>query len=157
MSKSLVDQLSENDFIKLVMESESISDIACKLGYKSKGGGVANLIKKRIDILSLNTDHFGKYSSPKIKYDSIDDILVENSTYTNNTRLKEKLLNLKLKIYKCEVCGIDTWQDNPLSLQLDHINGINNDNRLENLRFICPNCHSQTDTFSGKNSSRVKK
>jgi 5-methylcytosine-specific restriction endonuclease McrA len=53
--------------------------------------------------------------------------------------------------YKCANCGIKEWNNLPLSLQLDHINGVNNDHRLENLRFLCPNCHSQTDTYSGKN------
>lgn len=53
--------------------------------------------------------------------------------------------------YKCAICGISEWLGNPLSLQLDHINGISNDHRLENLRLVCPNCHSQTETFAGRN------
>jgi 5-methylcytosine-specific restriction endonuclease McrA len=56
--------------------------------------------------------------------------------------------------YKCQCCGISEWLDKPISLQLDHINGINNDHRIENLRFLCPNCHSQTDTYAGKNIGR---
>ena len=51
-------------------------------------------------------------------------------------------------------CGISEWLGNPLALQLDHINGVNNDHRLTNLRFLCPNCHSQTDTYAGKNMGR---
>ena len=54
-------------------------------------------------------------------------------------------------IYKCHICGIDEWNDKAIVLQLDHINGVKRDNRIENLRFLCPNCHSQTDTFAGKN------
>ena len=82
----------------------------------------------------------------------MEEILVENSSYTNRTRLKERLIKEKLLEYKCSICqnnGI--WLNKELTLQLDHINGINNDNRIENLRFLCPNCHSQTDTYSGKN------
>ena len=56
--------------------------------------------------------------------------------------------------YKCQKCGISEWLGNPLTLQLDHINGVNNDHRLTNLRFLCPNCHSQTDTYAGKNMGR---
>lgn len=52
--------------------------------------------------------------------------------------------------YKCDCCGISEWQGKKLALQLDHINGDNHDNRLENLHWLCPNCHSQTDTFCGK-------
>lgn len=153
--KSLVDTWSEEDFITLVKGSESIADIGRKLGYKSKGGNVANLIKDRIKKLDINTDHFNKHSKASVARTSVslNDILVENSTFTNNTRLKEKLLKEGLKTYACEVCGISEWLNKPLSLQLDHINGINTDNRLENLRFICPNCHSQTDTFSGRNAT----
>lgn len=75
------------------------------------------------------------------RYD-IEDILVENSTYLSIARLKERLVNETDMTYKCAICGIDSWMGQPLSLHLDHINGINNDHRLENLRFLCPNCHS---------------
>lgn len=57
--------------------------------------------------------------------------------------------------YKCACCGnTGEWNGRPLVLQLDHINGDNCDNRLENLRFLCPNCHSQTDTFAGRNCKK---
>lgn len=82
----------------------------------------------------------------------MEEILVENSTYLNRAKLKERLVRDNLLKYECSVCGnTGEWNNKFLSLQLDHINGINNDNRIENLRFLCPNCHSQTDTFSGKN------
>ena len=82
----------------------------------------------------------------------MDDILVENSTYLNRTALKERIIKEKILEYKCAICGNEgTWNGSPLTLQLDHINGINNDHRIENLRFLCPNCHSQTETFSGRN------
>jgi 5-methylcytosine-specific restriction endonuclease McrA len=82
----------------------------------------------------------------------LEEILVENSTYTNRTALKTRLLKEGLITYECAICkNKGEWNGNPLTLQLDHINGINNDHRLENLRFLCPNCHSQTNTFSGRN------
>ena len=78
--------------------------------------------------------------------------MVENSTYTNSMRFKKRLIESQLIPYKCAICGLENqWNGKELILQLDHINGKHNDNRKENLRFLCPNCHSQTETFSGKN------
>lgn len=59
--------------------------------------------------------------------------------------------------YACEVCGISEWQGQAITLEIDHVNGDHSDNRLENLRYLCPNCHSQTPTFKGRNMSREKK
>ena len=56
--------------------------------------------------------------------------------------------------YHCAECGINEWRGRPLRLHLDHINGISNDNRFENLRLVCPNCHSQTDTYCGRNRKK---
>ena len=78
--------------------------------------------------------------------------MVENSGYANIASLKRRLVNEKRLEYKCECCGLSEWRGVPLSLNLHHKNGINNDHRIENLSFLCPNCHSITDTFAGKNS-----
>ena len=73
------------------------------------------------------------------------------SDISNRRLVEDNLLE-----YKCSSCGItDMWNNKKLSLQLDHINGINNDNRLNNLRFLCPNCHSQTETYCGKHRKKV--
>ena len=60
----------------------------------------------------------------------------------------------KLNGYACECCGISEWNGKEITLQVDHINGLANDNSIENLRLICPNCHSQSDTFSGRNKGQ---
>lgn len=81
----------------------------------------------------------------------LSQILVENSTYQNMKRLKIRLMNEGYKENKCECCGIYDWNGKPLVLQIHHINGKHNDNRIENLQILCPNCHSQTDNFCGAN------
>lgn len=83
----------------------------------------------------------------------LSNILVEDSTYTTIWRLKRRLLRAGILEYRCYVCGLTEWNGQPLSLQLDHINGVHLDHRIENLRLLCPNCHSQTETFAGKNKA----
>jgi 5-methylcytosine-specific restriction endonuclease McrA len=68
--------------------------------------------------------------------------------------LKRRLIKLGLKADRCEICGISAWRGAPLSLALHHVNGDGRDNRLENLQLLCPNCHSQTDNFAGRNVRR---
>ena len=104
-----------------------------------------------IDFNEFKTISEKNHKKGNPKY-SLEEILIENSSYTNRTRLKIRLLKEHLIEYKCAICGNKgEWNNQPLTLQLDHINGINNDNRIENLRFLCPNCHSQTETYSGRN------
>lgn len=71
--------------------------------------------------------------------------------------LKRRLLKAGLKEERCERCGLNTWRDEPLRVTLHHINGDGYDNRLENLEFLCPNCHSQTSTYGGRNGHRRKR
>jgi hypothetical protein len=80
-------------------------------------------------------------------------LLVEGRR-TNRSHLKLRLLDAGLKENRCEICGISTWLDRPLNAQLHHRNADGTDNRLENIQFLCPNCHSQTDTYGGRNGHR---
>jgi DNA-binding CsgD family transcriptional regulator len=81
----------------------------------------------------------------------IDEVFAAN-TPRNRGHLKQRLLRAGLKDGHCEACGLSQWLGRPLSLALHHVNGDRHDNRLENLQLLCPNCHSQTDTFAGRNS-----
>lgn len=143
-------QLSDDEFRSLIANSTSYLQCVVAVGYTKNGRYPYDIIKRRCEELNISTDHF-KGSSFYNKKRELDDILVENSTYLNTSHLKERLLKEGLLEYKCEICGnTGEWNGNPLSLQLDHRNGNHTDNRIENLRLLCPNCHSQTDTFSTK-------
>jgi hypothetical protein len=154
--KSKVDLISADEFKNLIENSTSIMEVLNKLGYQNKSGTMHNKVKKRIKEDGLNTEHMNKLNNSLIKNGvtkiPIEEILIENSSYTNRTRLKIRLVNEKILEYSCVECGnTGEWMGKPITLHLDHINGVNNDNRIENLRFLCPNCHSQTETYSGKN------
>jgi 5-methylcytosine-specific restriction endonuclease McrA len=143
----------------IIKNSKSISEVLRKLEMRIAGGNSLT-IKKYIEKYNINLEHFDidelrvknlrKYlDGVKIP---IEEILIEGSTYNNGTHLKRRILDDKLIEYKCVDCSnIGEWNGKSITLQLDHINGINDDNRLENLRFMCPNCHSQTETYAGKN------
>ena len=151
---SKIYSISDEEFRQLVQNSNSYSDCLRALDLTTRGGSSLDVLKKRINELDCSIEHFhknlNKSKSPTAKY-TLDEILVENSTYANTSRLKARLINENRLEYKCAICGINSWLNSPLSLQLDHINGVNNDHRIENLRFLCPNCHSQTETYSGRN------
>ena len=155
MKKSKIKELTDKDFCALVAQSYSYSDILRALNLGTKGGSSTDILKNRIKELGCSIEHFDRSKSRKVKNitQPLNSILVENSSYHNISRLKERIVRENMLEYKCAICGNPgTWQGKKLCLQLDHINGINNDHRLNNLRFLCPNCHSQTDSYGGKNN-----
>lgn len=150
---SKVYQVSDEEFIQIVKNSKSYSDCLRALGLGTRGGSSTDTLKRRISELNLSTEHFSRISSGAYHKYPIEEILVKNSSYVNISSLKKRLINENILEYKCAICGnTGEWMGNPLSLQLDHINGNNTDHRIENLRFLCPNCHAQTETYAGKNN-----
>lgn len=150
---------TDEQLIQAIKNNKSYAGVIKELGFKVSGG-MHSLIKRHIIRLDLDTSHFTGQGhlknkthgwTPKIP---LEDVLVLNSTYSRHN-LKRRLLNASILDYKCKECGLSEWRDKKLSLHLDHINGNTFDNRLENLRMLCPNCHSQTETYAGKNKKKT--
>jgi hypothetical protein len=147
---------SEEDLKRSVKTSQSLRQVLTKLGIKEAGGNYRTL-KKAISFLSLDTSHFtgrawnkGKTFAPKRP---LSDYL-EKGVPIQSNRLRKRLLKEGTFNHVCSVCTRHTWMGNSIPLELDHINGDHEDNRLLNLRLLCPNCHAQTPTYRGKNIAR---
>lgn len=151
-------KLSDEQFVELLKKSSNISEVLFKLGYTIKGNSWGfSQIKRRMTDLNLDYSIFkGKQCvavNNTTKAVKAEDILKENCKHQRNV-LRKYVIKNNLIPYKCAICGCTEWHGKTLSLELDHINGLNNDNRLENLRFLCPNCHSQTSTYGSRNQQR---
>ena len=142
--------------LSALIGAQSKSDILRNLGRLTKSGNFQTLDKYcnlyNIDISKINYGNFSKSSSSFKQAISNEELFKENSKHSLST-IKKRILKDSLIEYRCKKCNNSgEWMDEKISLQLDHENGINNDHRLCNLRYLCPNCHSQTSTFCrGKN------
>jgi hypothetical protein len=150
------------DFEKFVKESKSIIEAILRMGYDTPSN-FYRMFHKYQKLYNTDISHFMTRSemmignSIKTKY-SLEEILVDNFIGSiGGNDLKKKLYESNLKVPCCELCGQDeNWITGKISMIIDHINGNNKDNRLENLRIICPNCDAALPTFKGKNKRKKR-
>jgi hypothetical protein len=139
--------IDKNNFIKVCKESDSMAQAAIKLGLHF------NTFKKyaiKFDCYETNQSGKGitKKGTPKFE---LNDILDGNHPHFQTYKLKNRILKEGLIDNVCSVCGITEWFGKPMNMELDHIDGNRSNHKLDNLRMLCPNCHSQTETYRSKN------
>lgn len=151
--KSKLWLIPNEEFIKIVKRNKCLRNIVGDLGFNKTSGSMASLVKERILELKVDTSHFDPFTRKNLNKHELDDILVKNSKYTNINRLKKRLVSENKLEYKCSTCGnVGIWNGIDLKLQLHHKDGVHDNNSIENLEFLCPNCHSQTENYCGKNA-----
>lgn len=158
---------SDEDFIQAVKTSFSVRDTLRKFDVAPHGGSYKTF-HLRVKKLNLDISHFTGQGhlknkpNPWAKKFSLSDFLVVNSNRVLSVIHKQKIIDEGLLENKCDKCGLkNLWQDEPIVLHIDHVNGDHFDHRINNLRLLCPNCHSQTPTYCGGNKKhnqpKVKK
>ena len=142
--------------VEVISTSTCIREALEKLNRDCVSGHYKSF-HKYIRLYELSIEHFQPWKGKRRTATKLamKDILIKNSLYSAKN-LKPRLVEEGYLTYECEICKLTTWQDKQISLQIDHINGDRLDNSLENLRFLCPNCHSQTSTYAGRNRKRSK-
>lgn len=147
---------TDQDLIEAVKTSISKRQILGKLGLAQAGGNY-ECLSESIKRLQIDVAHLlgkgankGKTFQPKRKIETF----IEDGAPIQSFKLKNRLIKEKYLQAKCSNCGLDTWLDNPIPLELEHIDGNHLNNTLTNLTLLCPNCHALTDTYRGKNKKK---
>lgn len=152
---SLIDNYTKEELESIIASSFSYAEVLSRLGYSTKSGNNNKTLKNRIEYYNISTSHF-TYKKPKTDW-THEEIFCENSKVSQN-KLRKTVKDEEIFPYKCAICGLEPfWNEKPLVLTLDHKNGNNKDNRIENLQWICPNCDRQSDTYGYKNKKDLQK
>ena len=150
---SIVDKTSKIKLEEVISSSTNLTSVLITLGYSSACRDSYKKLRDRLLKLNISTDHFQAKS-----------IIGDKMTFNEyagregpkkGTLLRKKILEEGLLPYKCNICSqLPKWNGKVLVLQVDHIDGNRTNNNIENLRFLCPNCHTQTETFAGRNKRK---
>ena len=137
---------SDELLTSLVVNARSVRDVLTALGIERSGSSHTN-ISNRIKVMGLDTSHFSRNGSYKVRRPSSDHfVIMPPGSHRQSPRTLRRAMIEDGVEPICAICGIDKWLGNDIILDIDHVNGDWHDNRRNNLRFLCPNCHRQTET-----------
>lgn len=158
MFKGKIQSLGKENLQKIIDNSNNYKEVLEKIGLSNIGNNYKTL-KKYIEIFQINTKEIEqrkKETTNNKKYtkESFLKLLDTGNLTMKPSRILKKLIEYNLKEYKCEECGISKWNNKEITLELHHIDGNNKNNKLNNFKILCPNCHSQTENFRYKNKKQ---
>jgi predicted RNA-binding Zn-ribbon protein involved in translation (DUF1610 family) len=149
---------------KIVSDSDTIHSVLVKMG-KNTSAASYKLFHRKVKKYGIDISHFlsrkeitaKQFKEGNLKKIPTNEMFTENSTISRHI-VKNRIISENILKYECSMCGNDgNWNGNKISLILDHINGVNNDNRLDNLRFVCPNCNATLDTHCKGSKGLISK
>ncbi|WP_099041112.1 HNH endonuclease signature motif containing protein [Mycobacterium neglectum] len=147
-------KIRDEQYREAVRQSVSFAGARKLLGVVPEGGNY-RVLRRAVERLGLDTSHFAGQSWAKGKRVSHRlrpiEAFLSNTSPIQSDRLRRRLINEGIFERSCSGCKLDSWMDQPIPLELDHKDGNHQNNALENLRLLCPNCHALTPTFRGKN------
>jgi len=156
---SIIWSIPDDEFITRVKNSKTMSELLRTFGLQNKGNNFITC-KQRMKALNVDHSHFLNREKSSILTRTMTEAkfrdIIDNKLYISRNQVKIYVLRFNLVPYICDECGIlPEWNNKSLTLQLEHKNGISDDNTISNLSFLCPNCHSQTETYAGKRHKKT--
>ena len=155
MNKNVI---SKEEAEKIVKECYSIADFCRKVGWQPRGDNY-KIFHKYVKQYNLDISHF---TGNKTNLNNLLNVGISKEEFFKKDKLikacdiKKKIFKEGLKENKCEICGLTEWLNNPIKLQIHHIDGDHMNNEIENIQLLCPNCHSQTENFAGRKNKKNK-
>lgn len=151
----IMDKFTKEEIQQIVNSSSSYADCLRQMGYTCITGETTHKLQNKLIELGINTDKFNIIIAPSNKIRRSNEDVFKVNSEVHQTTLRKRYIKL-IPPEKCTICGIShIWNGKEMSMILDHINGSNHDNRLENLRWVCPNCNSQLDTTGSRNKNNT--